>query len=135
MYVTDVVAFYQLQEELHIAVTKIDEKDAEIERLKNELKLRPVDPDARCAELQLKVDQLTFVCNEYESGLLEPQQKVREDVEAEWVPKVQALESRAAEKEKFYKDLYDSVHTMKAEISKLRDVSACLACLGSFSEN
>ncbi len=60
---------------------------------------------------------------EYESNLLDPGRKVREDVEAEWRPKVQALEARAKEKDHFYKELYDDVHRMKSENQKLREVS------------
>lgn len=61
--------------------------------------------------------------DEYEKNLLEPARKLREDVEAEWLPKVQALEARAKEKEIFYKALYDSVHGLKSENSKLKEVS------------
>jgi hypothetical protein len=61
--------------------------------------------------------------DEYEKNLLEPARKLREDVEAEWQPKVQALEARAKEKEIFYKALYDSVHGLKSENSKLKEVS------------
>jgi len=63
--------------------------------------------------------------DEYEKNLLEPARKLREDVEAEWLPKVQALEARAKEKEVFYKALYDSVHGLKSENSRLKEV-----CLG-----
>lgn len=57
--------------------------------------------------------------------MLEPARKLREDVEAEWLPKVQVLEARAKEKELFYKTLYDSVHDLKSENSKLKEVSPC----------
>jgi centromeric protein E len=60
---------------------------------------------------------------EYEKNLLDPGQKVREDVEAEWLPKVQALEARAKEKELFYKELFDDVHRLKSENVKLKEVN------------
>lgn len=107
--------------------------------------------DGRISELQLQVDQLTemtrefpshsgslqvalradatVLAEEYEKNLLEPARKLREDVEAEWLPKVQALEARAKEKEIFYKALYDSVRGLKSENSKLKEVSVCFGCL------
>jgi hypothetical protein len=105
--------------------------------------VRPVEPNQRVKELQTQVDQLTEMnsesfennrhliialkmqltfAEEYEENLLDPGHKVREDVEAEWRPKVQALEARAKEKDHFYKELYDDVHRMKSENQKLREV-------------
>jgi hypothetical protein len=49
----------QLQEEAHVAQAKVMEQQAEIEKLKRELALRPKDVDGRIGELQLQVDQLT----------------------------------------------------------------------------
>lgn len=61
--------------------------------------------------------------DDYENNLTEPQQKVREDVEKEWRPRVEALEAKAAEKEKFYRELYDSVQTLRGENARLKTVS------------
>lgn len=49
----------QLQQEAHVAQAKVAEQQAEIEKLKRELALRPKDVDGRIGELQLQVDQLT----------------------------------------------------------------------------
>ena len=53
----------------------------------------------------------------------EPSIKLREDVEAEWLPKVQKLEARAKERETFYKSLYDSVLELKSQKAQLKEVS------------
>lgn len=53
----------------------------------------------------------------------EPSVKLREDVEAEWLPKVQKLEARAKERETFYKSLYDSVLELKSQKAQLKEVS------------
>lgn len=55
--------------------------------------------------------------------MLEPSVKLREDVEAEWLPKVQKLEARAKERETFYKSLYDSVLELKSQKAQLKEVS------------
>lgn len=49
----------QLQQELHVFQAKAEEQAVEIEQLKRELAVRPQDPDQRCSELQLQVEQLT----------------------------------------------------------------------------
>lgn len=141
----------QLQQEAHVAQAKVAQQQIEIEKLKRELALRPLNVNEKIGELQLQVDQLTemtrevsrnirnakvllakvrcYLIDEYEKNLLEPARKLREDVEAEWLPKVQALEARAKEKEVFYKALYDSVHGLKSENSRLKEV--CLGILNS----
>jgi centromeric protein E len=135
----------QLQEQLHIANTRLQEQADRIKQLQADLAVRPLDPHQRCLELQTQVDQLTEMnskrcmlsrwstwtgahppitrTEEYEKNLLDPGQKVREDVEAEWLPKVQALEARAKEKELFYKELFDDVHRLKSENVKLKEVN------------
>lgn len=55
--------------------------------------------------------------------MLEPSVKLREDVEAEWLPKVQKLEARAKERETFYKSLYNSVLELKNQKAQLKEVS------------
>lgn len=60
---------------------------------------------------------------DYESEMQEPSVKLREDVEAEWLPKVQKLEARAKERETFYKSLYDSVLELKSQKAQLKEVS------------
>lgn len=54
----------QLQQELHVATTKIDEQQAEIARLKEELELRPRNVDERVDELQREVAQLRVIAGE-----------------------------------------------------------------------
>jgi hypothetical protein len=49
----------QLQQEAHVAQTKVAEQQDEIESLKRELALRPLKVDVKISELQLQVDQLT----------------------------------------------------------------------------
>lgn len=112
---------FALQEQLHIANAKLEQQTSLVAQLQADLALRPADPNQRVRELQTQVDQLTEMNKEYESNLLDPGRKVREDVEAEWRPKVQALEARAKEKDHFYKELYDDVHRMKSENQKLRE--------------
>lgn len=62
------------------------------------------------------------MAEDYENEMLEPSVKLREDVEAEWLPKVQKLEARAKERETFYKSLYDSVAELKSQKAQLKEV-------------
>jgi hypothetical protein len=97
--------------------------------------------DEEVARLKLEVDQLNEIISEwgqaqrrkmgkrlmpisedYENEMLEPNVKLREDVEAEWLPKVQKLEARAKERETFYKSLYDSVSELKSQKAQLKEV-------------
>ncbi|KAL7420485.1 Kinesin-like protein kip2 [Cryptotrichosporon argae] len=82
-----------LREELHAAELKVSEQAAEIERLERELGTRPLDPDARCLELQDECAQLRMIASDYERHLREPSRKVREDVEREWAGRVTKLEA------------------------------------------
>jgi hypothetical protein len=75
--------------------------------------------------LKTHLFQLRFLALELEYRVVEalvvqePSIKLREDVEAEWLPKVQKLEARAKERETFYKSLYDSVLELKRSHSPL----------------
>lgn len=48
---------------------------------------------------------------------------MREDVEAEYLPKIRVLEQRLKEKEAFYRGVYEDVHGLKTENTRLKEVS------------
>lgn len=72
-----------------------------------------------------------MLAEDYESEMQEPSIKLREDVEAEWLPKVQKLEARAKERETFYKSLYDSVLELKSQKAQLKEVSSNRVAISS----
>ncbi|KAJ9116916.1 hypothetical protein QFC22_004573 [Naganishia vaughanmartiniae] len=112
---------FSLQEELCVAQAKVKEQALEIAELKKQLELRPQKPDEEVARLKLEVDQLNEIIKDYENNMDEPSVKLREDVEAEWLPKVQKLEARAKERETFYKSLYNSVLELKSQKAQLKE--------------
>ncbi|KAJ9113966.1 hypothetical protein QFC19_000162 [Naganishia cerealis] len=114
---------FTLQEELCVAQAKVKEQAIEIAELKRQLELRPHKPDEEIVRLKLEVDQLNEIIKDYENNMDEPSVKLREDVEAEWLPKVQKLEARAKERETFYKSLYNSVAELKSQKAQLKEVS------------
>lgn len=54
----------QLQEEVHAASLRLSEQELEIKRLKQELAMRPKDPNARVVELQDELDQYKLIAGE-----------------------------------------------------------------------
>ncbi len=60
---------------------------------------------------------------EYEKNLLDPGQKVREDVEAEYIPRIKSLEDKVREKEQFCRDIYETNFELRADNTRLREVS------------
>jgi centromeric protein E len=125
----------------------VKEQALEIAELRKQLELRPQKPDEEVVRLKLEVDQMNEIISEwsifldvvlllssklnldcfaedYENNMDEPSVKLREDVEAEWLPKVQKLEARAKERETFYKSLYNSVLELKSQKAQLKEVSS-----------
>lgn len=83
-----------LREQLHEAEMKAAEQAEEIERLKAALDARPQEPNRKIMELQDEVNQLRMIAADYERHLRDPDKKVKEDVEREWVGKYQRLEEK-----------------------------------------
>lgn len=59
-----ILSIPQLQQEAHVAQAKVAEQQIEIEKLKRELALRPLNVNEKISELQLEVDQLTEMTRE-----------------------------------------------------------------------
>lgn len=59
-----ILSIPQLQQEAHVAQAKVAEQQIEIEKLKRELALRPINVNEKISELQLEVDQLTEMTRE-----------------------------------------------------------------------
>jgi centromeric protein E len=134
----------QLQEEVHAASLRLSEQELEIKRLKQELAMRPKDPNARVVELQDELDQykliagefplmrtvsygaylLTSGADDYERHLAEPTRKVREDVEKEYAPKIARLESALESKRIWANRLDENIRAVTVENKDLQQVGS-----------
>ncbi|KAK4685751.1 hypothetical protein P7C73_g4393, partial [Tremellales sp. Uapishka_1] len=110
----------QLQENLHAAEIRSLEQQSEIQYLKAELEMRPLNPDKRIEELQDEISGLKMIAADYERHLLEPSRKVREDVEREWKAKVSRVEAQLESKTIWANRLDENVRHVTAENKALQ---------------
>ncbi|KAF8340725.1 P-loop containing nucleoside triphosphate hydrolase protein [Cantharellus anzutake] len=93
---------YELQKELLVAKEQLERQATLILSLEASLEQRAVIPldspehekDAKISELSKQVKELEFVTKRYEENLGEPLRAVKEDVEKEWIGKVEGLEEQ-----------------------------------------
>ncbi|KAN0062549.1 Kinesin-like protein kip2 [Thecaphora frezii] len=100
----------------HVLQEKLYRAESRIETLQRQLAERPAVPrdaderEALIVKLQRQVEELEMVC---EAQATEAPPKIREDVEREWKGRVESLEQRLVEKERF-------VEEMSRELERLR---------------
>jgi centromeric protein E len=102
-------SFPQLQQDLLTSRRTIESQERQILSLEAALAQRPLlpndapesDKDRLIADLNRTVCELEIVTRGYEENLGAPLRQVREDVEKEWIAKVQEKERQLEEKEAF----------------------------------
>lgn len=80
-------------------------------------KKQTLDPDSRRFYRQKQIKELEFVTKRYEENLGEPLRAVKEDVEKEWLNKVEALEEKLRMQDSY-------VQECERALEKERQVSA-----------
>ncbi|OSX59774.1 hypothetical protein POSPLADRAFT_1048250 [Postia placenta MAD-698-R-SB12] len=126
---------YQLQQELLAAHRQMEIQSTQILSLEAALLARPqLSPDApegekdRLLAGQAKtIRELEIVVNGYEDNLGEPLRAVREDVEREWITKLEAEVRRREEKEAWADELVKQLEKEKKTRMKLEDERQALA--------
>lgn len=104
---------FQLQEQLLSAKRTIESQANQILSLEASLSARPLLPhdapetekDRLIDELRRTVKELEIVTRGYEDNLGAPLRQVKEDVEKEWKPKVEAMEETLEDKSSYIKEL------------------------------
>ncbi|EMD40019.1 hypothetical protein CERSUDRAFT_46407 [Gelatoporia subvermispora B] len=126
---------YQLQQELLAARRHIETQEQQILSLEAALSARPeLPPDAPesekdrlIAEQAKTIRELEIVVKGYEDNLGEPLRAVREDVENEWVGKVESEKRRREEKEAWADELVKQLERERKARLKLEDERQALA--------
>ncbi|CDZ98549.1 Kinesin-like protein [Phaffia rhodozyma] len=132
----------ELQRELFSAKMKIDEQAVEIERLEEELKLRPPissdapesEKDKLICQLQSQVNLYKVINEGYEANLGAPLRKVAEDVAREYQPKLDELKRREEEAIRFGDELQRKLEKEMTAHKKLRDIHDQLAQIARESQ-
>ncbi|KAI0731971.1 kinesin-domain-containing protein [Fomitopsis betulina] len=126
---------YQLQQELLSARRQIDTQATQILSLEAALLARPQlppdapdsDKDKLLSEQTKTIRELEIVVRGYEENLGAPLRAVREDVEREWVEKLQKEKRRREEKEAWADELVRQLEKERRARLKLEDERQALA--------
>lgn len=130
---------YQLQQELLAAHLQIESQSNQILSLEAALLARPeISPDAPeaekdklIAEQQKTIRELEIVVRGYEDNLGEPLRQVKEDVEREWVARLQAEVRQREEKEAWATELVRQLEKEKRMRTTLEEERRALAAFVS----
>ncbi|KAH6893650.1 kinesin [Coprinopsis sp. MPI-PUGE-AT-0042] len=130
---------YELQQELLAARTQIDSQANQLLSLEAALLSRPpLPPDApdsakekMIADQAKTIRELEIVVRGYEENLGEPLRKVREDVEAEWMAKVEEERKKREEKERWAEEVVKELEKEKKARKKLEVERQALAAFVS----
>lgn len=125
---------YQLQEELLGAKRRLESQETQILSLEAALAARPLlpqdapedDKDRVIADLQRTNRELTFAVQGYEENLGEPLRAVKEDVEKEWIGKVESLEKELEGSREWVKEVLKELEKEKALRVKLEEEKRAL---------
>ncbi|KAF8634129.1 hypothetical protein AX15_001061 [Amanita polypyramis BW_CC] len=130
---------YELQQELLAAKTQIESQATQILSLEAALLARPPLPptapenekDALIAAQAKTIRELEIVIGGYEDNLGEPLRKVKEDVEKEWIDKVEEETKRREEKERWAEEVVKQLDRERRVRKKLEDERRALAAFVS----
>ncbi|KAB5588892.1 hypothetical protein CTheo_7668 [Ceratobasidium theobromae] len=125
---------YQLQQDLLTARRTIESQERQILSLEAALAQRPLlpsdapesDKDRLIADLNRTVRELEIVTRGYEENLGAPLRQVKEDVEREWMVKVQEKERELEEKEAFIAECQRALEKEKQARLKLEEEKIAL---------
>lgn len=125
---------YELQEELHNARKRLEMQETQILSLEAALAARPAlgsdapetEKDKLIAELQQTNRELTIVVQGYEANAGEPLVAVKEDVEKEWIDKLNALEHQLEESKSWAKEMTKELESEKRVRQRLEDEKRAL---------
>ncbi|PFH47916.1 hypothetical protein AMATHDRAFT_150971 [Amanita thiersii Skay4041] len=130
---------YQLQQELLAAKMQIESQATQILSLEAALVARPPLPatasenekDNMIASQAKTIRELEIVVRGYEDNLGEPLRKVKEDVESEWMEKVEEERKKREEGEKWAEELVRQLDRERRGRKKLEDERRALAAFVS----
>ncbi|KAG8915522.1 Kinesin-like protein kip2 [Tulasnella sp. 408] len=125
---------FQLQEQLLSAKRTIESQANQILSLEASLSARPLLPhdapetekDRLIDELRKTVKELEIVTRGYEDNLGAPLRQVKEDVEKEWKPKVEALEDTLKDKSSYIEELERALEREKQMRAKVEEEKIAL---------
>lgn len=130
---------YQLQQELLATKTQIESQETQILSLEAALLARPVIPptasenekDAMIASQAKTIRELEIVVRGYEDNLGEPLRKVKEDVESEWIGRLEEEIRKREEQERWSEELVRQLDRERKVRKKLEDERRALAAFVS----
>ena len=130
---------YQLQQELLAAKTQIESQETQILSLEATLLARPPLPptasenekDAMITSQAKTIRELEIVVQGYEDNLGEPLRKVKEDVESEWVGKLEEEIKKREEQERWGEELVRQLDRERKVRKKLEEERRALAAFVS----
>ncbi|KAK2462674.1 hypothetical protein APHAL10511_005290 [Amanita phalloides] len=126
---------YQLQQELLVAKTQIELQETQILSLEAALLTRPPLPPSATEDekecliaLQAKtIRELEIAVRGYEDSLGEPLRKVKEDVEQEWIDRLEEEVKKREEKERWAEEVVRQLDRERRVRKKLEDERRALA--------
>ncbi|PPQ68785.1 hypothetical protein CVT25_008863 [Psilocybe cyanescens] len=126
---------YQLQQELLAARLQIESQANQILSLETSLLARPPLPadasenekDKLIAEQTKTIRELEIVIRGYEENLGEPLRKVKEDVEKEWIEKLEEEQKKSEKSEKWADELVKALEKEKKARQTLEEERRALA--------
>ena len=130
---------YQLQQELLNAKTQLESQATQILSLEEALLACPPLPptasenekDSLIASQAKTIRELEIVVRGYEDNLGEPLRKVKEDVENEWIDKVEEEKRKREEKERWAEELVTQLDRERKARAKLEEERRALAAFVS----